>query len=212
MHYLCVIVATVIATTVLAEDRGKVHLQSGVSLMLSTASKHLDAGFGVCGHFCVAIPVGPQVALLFRSSGTWHFANTKAYRMSKGSFSCLAVEESILLSFTSPVVRPYFGGGAGYYILNHDIDKTLESILNALGLYVQEDLSNVFGGHIRGGLAVHVGSHVALAFDARYMFIRPALDVRVADIVTFDTYYQREYINLSGLMLSAGITLIFGGS
>jgi outer membrane protein W len=176
----------------------------GGAVSIASGNNNVEGGTG----FSVFLDFPLQKSLTILVNVGKYSSETKVDLMSEGDYSQLWIEGSLLFTGTQTKLQPYGGGGVGYYIFDHELSSNVEYALSMLGLRGKEEINNVIGFHIRGGLNVELSPKVYLFGDVKYAFLKPKFEVKVTDISTFESVTYKEDVELNTLVLSFGIKIL----
>lgn len=205
MRYLILAISISLTVLFLPQLSATQSFEAGGSIAIVTANDNLKGGVGFGVHLDYVMPK----LVLFRTSVGWYGTDTKVDMLSEGDYSLLWIEESILIRGRGPVVRPYGGGGVGYYQTDHELSSNAQNALLRLGLRGKEEIDNVFGIHVRGGVNVVVSPRVCLNVDGKYAFIKPKVKATVTDLSTYQSAINEGKIDLGALFFNVGLTASF---
>jgi len=181
----------------------------GGGLSFATNSDDAVGGIGFNAFFDHSI----SEVVLFKTTIGRFSSNTKVDLLSEGDYALLWIEGSLLVtgkeSNIQPYIQPYGGAGGGFYMFEHSISSEVQSALNSMGVRGEEEIQNTLGIHFRGGLNIEISPTTNLNFDVKYAILKPKVEGKLTDLITFASVPFEEDVELSTLILSAGISAKF---
>jgi len=182
------------------------NFNAGSNVCVNIANDNLESGWGFNVFFDKYLQSTP---LLLRTSLGYLPTKTKVNKLSEGSFSILSIEESVLISSGKFMNYPYFGAGAGYYIVNHDISDRVKDELSYLGYYAKEDVSDAFSLHFRGGFNLNISGKYKKPFsifaEVKYVFLNLSSSATMTNLSTMETSTIEDNVNFSPFIISIGL-------
>lgn len=175
----------------------------GGGLGYAIENSNAKGGVGFEGNFTFLT----ESIIAIRASVGRYGSDAKVDKLSEGDYSLLWIEGTFMLQGKSPSVQPYGGLGARYYITGHELSSRVTNSLALLGLRGKEDIQDVLGIHLRGGLNIPVSPTVALNADLKYVILKPDVKVDVTNLSTFQTVSVTESVDLSTLIIGFGVTI-----
>lgn len=205
MRYPILGISISLAVLFLPQLSAPQNFEAGGGIAIVTANDNLKGGVGFGVHLDYVMPK----LVLFRTSVGWYGTDTKVDMLSEGDYSLLWIEESILIRAPGPAVRPYGGAGAGYYQTDHELSSNAQNALLRFGLRGKEEIDNVFGLHLRGGVNIAVSPRVSLNVDGKYAFLKPKVKATITDLSTYETGTNEAKVDLGTLFFNVGLTASF---
>ena len=177
--------------------------ESGVNFIYANANQEIMGGMG--GEVFVNI-LTPGI-VLFKTSVSYYGAENKIRTLSEGNYNLLSLEETMIIRAKTETIRPFFGGGIGYYSISHDLSQRLKNTLLLFGLRLEEDIKDKMGFHLTGGFEIEASPNISINAGIKYLFLKPTVDITVTDLFTFYSIALTENIDLSTIFLLLGINI-----
>ena len=98
-----------------------------------------------------------------------------------GDYRQIFFEANGLATFPSNNLRPYIGGGLGYYVSDVVQSDSFKAQLEEEGRFRTDEFDNIFGFNIRGGFLFHASPKVWTGLDAKFTTLNPTLTTKTDD-------------------------------
>ena len=183
----------------LAQDIG---IGAGVSL-----AKENDHAEGSTG-FEARVGFFGDNNLAILATGGRYVADARGDVLQAGNYSLVWGEATLLAQIKVKFLQPYAGVGCGYYITGHDIDQQVRDFYDRLGQKIEQDIQDLAGAHVRGGLNVIVSPLVSMCLDIKYIFFKPEVKTKITSKSTSVSISTKEKrIDLSTMFIGVGVGL-----
>ena len=195
------------------EDENKVkgakNIGMGADIVYVLSNKYIESDEGINVYF----DYEGYKRILLRTSVGGYSAYTAENEITKGDYSLLWIEESVLIRpedlSVYPSVYPYFGGGLGYYLTDLYIDDIVKNNLERQGIRLEEDIDDTLSVHLLGGVQGRLNKY--LSVNAYFKLVR--LKTYVTTAYTYPTGYgdtrETEDIDLTTSMIGIGLSCSF---
>jgi len=131
------------------------------------------------------------------------------------NFTSLRLDFSLLLRPQIWIVKPYFGGGAGFFYNFHVTDETPWPPV--MGPYDETTVGskvhsygNGLAAVARAGMQIVINQKVSLFIDTKYLDARPSMEVNVYDFSSMTEYTETRDYDMKTVVFSFGV--VFSGS
>jgi hypothetical protein len=176
----------------------------GAGASLAKQNDHADAATG----FEARMGFFGDNNLALLAAGGRYVADARGDVLTAGNYSLVWGEATLLAQIKVKFLQPYAGVGCGYYIADHDISVQAQNTYSVWGQKIEQDVQDLAGAHVRGGLQVIVSPLVSMYVDVKYIFLKPEVKTKVSvrntTIVVSD---KEERIDLSGMFVGIGVGL-----
>ena len=173
----------------------------GLSYAIENSNVKGAAGFEA--HFTFLT----ESALAVRASVGRFGSEVKVDKLTEGDYSLLWIEGTLLAQAKGGSVQPYGGLGIGYYITGHEISSKVNNAFYSIGLRVKEDIEDIAGIHLRGGINIPVSATVDFNADVKYVFLKPKDNAEATNLQTFQSATNSLEVDLSTLFINVGFSI-----
>lgn len=137
-------------------------------------------------------------------------SGTRDNALSGGSLDATLWTANLVVRFAPrPGVVPYLSGGFAYADNDFDIDEGVVADLRAFNFEVTEEMDASAGFNLGGGIAVGLGSRVAVFGEVRYVGASADTLARIRDRAGGIAAEESGSQDLDALALSAGVRVLF---
>jgi outer membrane protein W len=128
--------------------------------------------------------------------------------LSKGKLTMIPIQLSLHYRFkVSEKLRPYVGGGIGYYLNNFSLEG--ESRWQELGFDITDEVDHSFGYHLGIGMDYFFKPRMAFTLDVRYCIVSLSGSYSITDQVTSITNSGDIDGSLDHINFAAGLKFLF---